>query len=242
MQQMNRAWIMILAVLTFGLPLGAAAQWEKKTATEWNDKDAQRVLSDSPWAHTQVFTSPVTLFRSPVTEGPQRPGSTATGVANATHINFYVRFFSARPIRQAYARRFILKQKQPLSDDQVSAVKNFTSGEFREYIVITVTCDSTEAGANVREAHGLLMSRGTADLKNTTYLEIKGGKRIFLQEYQRPQDDYGARFVFPRLVDGKPFITPESEEIHFYTELNSNYRLDRRFKVKEMMYEGKLEY
>jgi hypothetical protein len=243
MKKMNRVGILILAVLMLGLPLGAAAQWEKKTATDWNDKDAQRILSESPWARTQVFTSAATLFRSPVTEGPQRPGSTASGVANATHINFHVRFFSARPIRQALARQFMLKQKQPLSDAQVTAVKSFTSGEFREYIVITVTCDSTEAGANVREAHGLLMSRGTADLKNSTYLEIKGGKRIFLQEYQRPQQDgYGARFVFPRLVDGKPFITPESEEIHFYTELNSDYRLDRRFKVKEMMYEGKLEY
>jgi hypothetical protein len=43
-------------------------------------------------------------------------------------------------------------------------------------------------------------------------------------------------------VDGKPFITPESEEIHFVAPLSDNYKLDRRFKVKDMMYEGKLEY
>ena len=243
MKKANRAWLLIPALMLVGLPLGAAAQWEKKAATEWNDKDAQRVLSDSPWARTQVFTSPVTLFRSPVTEGPQRPGSTATGVANATHINFHVRFFSARPIRQALARQIIVKQKQPISDDMLAQLKSFTGGEFKEYIVITITCDSQEAGANVREAQGLLMGRGTADLKNITFLEIKGGKRIFLEEYQRPmQDGIGARFIFPRLVDGKPFITPESEEIHFYAELDTTYRLDRRFKVKEMMYEGKLEY
>ncbi|MFL6214053.1 MAG: hypothetical protein ACJ74J_09190 [Blastocatellia bacterium] len=243
MKKMNRVWIMMLAVILLGLPLGAAAQWEKKTATEWTDNDAQKVLSDSPWAHTQVFTSPITLFRSPVTEGRQGPGSTATGVANATHVNFRVRFFSARPIRQAIARQIIVKQKQPLSDEMVTQLKSFASGEFKEYIVITVTCDSQEAGANVHEAQGLLTSRGTADLKNSAFLEIKGGKRVFLQEYQRPQQDgFGARFVFPRMVDGKPFITPDSEEIHFYAELNSTYRLDRRFKVKEMMYEGKLEY
>jgi hypothetical protein len=233
---------MSLVVTLLGLPLGAAAQWDKKAATEWNEKDAQRVLSDSPWAHTQVFTSPVTLFRSPGLES-QRPGSTSSGAANATHVNFRVRFFSARPIRQAIARQIIAKQKQPLSDDMVTQLKSFASGEFREYIVITVTCDSQEAGANVREAQGLLMARGTADFKNTAFLEIKGGKRIFLQEYQRPQaDGFGARFIFPRMVDGKPFITPESEEIHFYAELDGNYRLDRRFKVKEMIYEGKLEY
>jgi len=43
-------------------------------------------------------------------------------------------------------------------------------------------------------------------------------------------------------VDGNPFITPESEEIHFVSELDGTYRLDRRYKVKEMMYDGKLEY
>ncbi|HSQ19547.1 MAG TPA: hypothetical protein VLR92_04150, partial [Blastocatellia bacterium] len=77
----------------------------------------------------------------------------------------------------------------------------------------------------------------------TTYLEVKGGKRIYLQEFQptRP-DGFGARLIFPRLVDGKPFITPESEDIHFVAPISDTYRLDRRFKVKDMMYEGKLEY
>jgi hypothetical protein len=84
-------------------------------------------------------------------------------------------------------------------------------------------------------------------LKNTTFLEIKGGKRIFLQEFQPATPDglgarIGARFIFQRLVDGKPFITPESEEIHFFSPLSGTYKLDRRFKIKDMMYEGKLEY
>jgi hypothetical protein len=241
MNKTNRVLILSLAATLLSLPLAAAAQWEKKAATEWTEKDAQRVLSDSPWAHTQVFTSATNLFRGPGFES-QRPGSTSTGVANATHISFRVRFLSALPIRQAIARLITTKQKQ-LSDEQASMIKSFVNGESQEYIVVSVTCDSQEAGANVREAQGLLMGRGTADLKNITFLETKGGKRVFLQEYQRPrQDGIGARFIFPRMVDGKPFITPESEEIHFYTELDGNYRLDRRFKIKDMTYEGKLEY
>ena len=130
-----------------------------------------------------------------------------------------------------------------LSEEFAAQLKTFAGGEFVEIIVITVTCDSSEPGANVQQAMSLLHSRGTADLKNNTFLETKGGKRIFLKEFQPPrQDGLGARFIFPRLVDGNPFITPESEEIHFVAELDGTYRLDRRYKVKEMMYDGKLEY
>ncbi|HKP11761.1 MAG TPA: hypothetical protein VJZ91_06605, partial [Blastocatellia bacterium] len=227
MNKTNRALLLSMAALLLSLPLSADAQWNKKPATEWTEKDAQKVLDDSPWAHTQVFTSPITLFRGPVT-GRQTPGSTSTGEANATHVNFRIRFFSARPIRQAFGRLIEVKQKHQLADEMVAQLKNLTAGEFQEYIVVTVTCDSSEAGANVQVAQGLLYSRGTANLKNSTFLETKGGKRVFLQEYQRPrQDGIGARFVFPRMLDGKPFITPESEEIRFYTELDGNYRLDR---------------
>ena len=136
-----------------------------------------------------------------------------------------------------------LKQKQPMSDELVAHLKSLASGKFLELIVITVSVDSKDVGNNVQQAAALLNTRGTADLKNSTFIETKDGRRIFLQEYQQPRPDgVGARFIFPRLVEGKPFITPESEEIHFVTELSSTYRLNMRYKVKDMMYDGKLEY
>jgi hypothetical protein len=129
-----------------------------------------------------------------------------------------------------------------MKEELAEQLKQFASGEFLEYIVVAVTSDASDAGSNVQQAAALLR-RDNAELKNTTYLEIKGGKRIFLQEFQptRP-DGFGARFIFQRLVEGKPFITPESEEIHFVAPLSDQYRLDRRYKIKDMMYEGKLEY
>ena len=232
------------------LALTTSAQWDKKKPAEWSEKDAVKVLNDSPWGRTQVYTSPVEMFR---TGDSSRPGGTARpgssqGQAqtnlppNATHVNFRVRFFSAKPIRLAMSRLMELKQKE-MNQDLAAALKNLTSGEFLEYIVITVTVDSSEPGSNAQQALGVLMAKGTADLKNDSFLEIKGGKRIFIQEYQRPKKDgVGARFIFQRLVDGNPFITEQSEEIHFYAPLSDSYKLDRRFKIKEMMYEGKLEY
>lgn len=242
MNIVKRALVLSMAVLLLSLPLSASAQWEKKPYAEWSEKEAQKVLNDSPWAKTQVFTSPVTLYRQPAT-GRQGASQTSSRPPDATHVNFRIRFLSAKPVRQAIGRMMELKQKHPVSDELSAQLKTFVSGDFLEYIVVTVSCDSQEAGGNVQQALSLLHTRGTADLKNSTFLEVKGGKRLFLQEYQTPrQDGLGARFIFPRMVNGEPFITSDSEEIHFFTELSDIYRLDRRYKVKDMMYEGKLEY
>jgi hypothetical protein len=243
MKVIRRTLNLGIAALLLSLPLSASVQWDKKPPTEWSEKEVQKLLNDSAWARTQVFSSAVTLFRNTT------PGSAGTGrgvpdtSANATHISFHIRFLSAKPVRQAISRMMEMKQKQPIGEEFAAQLKTFAAGEFLEIIVITVTCDSSEPGANFQQANSLLHSRGTADLKNNTFLEIKGGRRLFLKEFQPPkQDGLGARFIFPRLVDGNPFITPESEEIHFVAELDSTYRLDRRYKVKDMMYDGKLEY
>jgi hypothetical protein len=82
-----------------------------------------------------------------------------------------------------------------------------------------------------------------AVLKTTTYLERKDGKRVALMDYRAPSTDgLGAKFVFPRSLDGKPFIEANSGEMRFSTEVGKALKISRRFKVSEMMYDGKLEY
>jgi len=69
----------------------------------------------------------------------------------------------------------------------------------------------------------LLDRQTTAQLKSGTYLSVSGGQRVFLQEYQAPRKDgLGARFIFPKMEDGKPFVTFESGEILFHSELNGD--------------------
>ncbi|MCI0488566.1 MAG: hypothetical protein L0229_18410, partial [Blastocatellia bacterium] len=53
--------------------------------------------------------------------------------------------------------------------------------------------------------------------------------------------ELGARFVFPRLVDGKPLVTLENREIRFHAELG-DYTLDKSFKLRDMIYKNRLEY
>lgn len=234
-----------IPVLLLVFSMTTPAQWDKKPYAEWSEKDAQKLLSDSPWAHTQSFDSPMELYRGP---SSGRPGQTTTPdlPADAVHLFFRVRFLSAKPVRQALSRAAELQHKGPMPEEFAAKLKQFVSFDFPEHIIVAVTSDASGTGANVQQAAALLR-RTNNELKNTTFLETKGGKRVYLQEFQPTATDpmgarIGGRFIFQRLVDGKPFITAESEEIHFVAPLSDRYKLDRRFKVKEMMFEGKLEY
>lgn len=242
MNPSKRLLILSIPGLLLLFSLSAPAQWDKKPYAEWTEKDAQKLLNESPWARTQSFDSPMEFYKGPQTGRQGTSTATTARPPDAIHLFFRVRFLSAKPIRQALSRMIELKQKGAVKEETAEQLKQFASGEFLEYIVVAVTSDASDAGSNAQQAAALLR-RDNAALKNTTFLEIKGGKRIFLQEMQPARaDGFGARFIFQRLVDGKPFITPESEEIHFVAPLSDTYKLDRRFKIKDMMYEGKLEY
>lgn len=104
---------------------------------------------------------------------PDRP-------VDSIHVNFRIRFLSAKPIGQAASRLIEIKKKGSGGEELAEMLKTFASGEFLEVIIVAVGVDSIDPGNNVQAAKGLLHSTGTASLKNNTYLEIKGGKRVFL--------------------------------------------------------------
>ena len=83
----------------------------------------------------------------------------------------------------------------------------------------------------------------TGTLKNKTYLQRSDGKQLFLEEYVPPGNDgFGARFIFLRMPEEKPFLDASMKEVRFYSELSSSIKIDRRFKTADMMYQGELEY
>ena len=48
--------------------------------------------------------------------------------------------------------------------------------------------------------------------------------------------------MFPRIVDGQPFLTGENGTVRFYSEVGSKIKLNVRYKLSDMIYDGKLEY
>src|ERR1044072_4019996 len=83
--------LMILLVI-------AAAQLDKKPYTEWSEKEALKMLNDSAWGQTQTATD-----LSNVT-GNSRSSSPQTRISDVSQVDFRIRFFSAKPIRQAISR------------------------------------------------------------------------------------------------------------------------------------------
>ena len=227
-----------------------AVQKEKKPWTEWSQKDTEKMLSSSPWAQIQKDTDTSEMFFKP-TADPRAPGNSRApnadtrleqGATNqSTNLNYGIRFFSARPIRQAFIRSIQLQQKK-LEPDVLERMKNFAELPATDSIIVAVTIEGTDKRAYAKVMQ-LIESAVTGTLKNTTYLERNDGKRIFLEEYVPPgRDGFGARFIFLRKVDEKPFLTSEFTDVRFVSEIASTIKLNMRFKLADMMLDGKLEY
>ena len=238
MKNANRLSPRLAVALLLAIPLAVSAQWDKKPYKEWSEKETQKLLDDSPWGKTQVLTDTSRMF-----DTGRRLDSGQSRIADTPQLNFRIRFFSAKPMRQAISRYIELQQKEKLNDQMAAQLNALANADFPDYVIVTVLFDAENATSLIERASALFNKLTTAQLKNNTYLLVKGGQRVFLHEYQSPRrDGLGARFVFPRAIDGKPLVTPESGEVQFYSELAGAATLNMRYKVKDMVYQGKVEY
>jgi len=248
----------ILAVVA--LPIIALSQKQDHSWMELPKKDAERVLANSPWSQVQVDTDVSEQFFSPTRPGTSavgQPGavrgttSTQQGINNnradrgavneAVSVSYRISFLSSRPVRQALARMILAAEREP-NDQLVKQLQAFVERDFSPYIAIAVTVSSTD-GRFSGPALQAINSATTSSLKNKAFLERQDGKRLFLQEYHAPiQDNLGAKFIFPRVVDGEPFLNSTSGTVRFYAEFNDSFKLNMRYKVADMIYDQKLEY
>ena len=247
---MNKIGIRLLITLPLLLPLTlVSAQKKGKVWAEWSKKDAQQMLNDSPWAKTQADTDTAQRLYSRSGDATLSPDRTTAGttarlgrgaVNREINIRFRVRFFSARPIRQAHAR--LIKIDQNPSGEVLTRLQDFADLKAVSSIIVTASFDSNDAGyfGTISQA----FDTGTTNiLKSNTYLERSDGKRLFLEQYVPPgKDGFGARFVFPRQTNGAPFINRNSGVIRFHAEYPAGIQIDRRFRVADMIYNGELEY
>lgn len=241
---MKKTPIVLLIVLVLTGPV--SAQKKMKPWTEWSKKDAEKILNDSPWGQTQIITDTSEMTYSPTVSQTTADRSVSSSrvergaVNQEVYVKYRIRFLSAKPIRQAFARLIEIEQKTP-SPQLSEQLRGFVDRNFEEYIVVAVGFESNDqrfSGPVMQEINSAVA--GT--LKNNTYLERRDGKRLFLMEYKAPiSDGLGAKFVFPRMIDGEPFITPDSGEVRFFSEMGKNVKLNMRFKISDMTFEGRFE-
>lgn len=220
---MNRlAATFLVAIL---IPIAGVGQKQVKPWTEWTKKDAEKILSDSPWSQTQTETDTTEMVYTPTTMGDTRSRETQGATNQAVSVKFYIRLFSSRPVRQAYVRLLDLSQAQA-EQNAVERRHAWANLEASDSIIVTVACDSTDKRylGRVMQAFN---SAVTSVLKNTVYLERKDGKRVFLGQYVPPgKDVFGARFIFPRILEGQPFITDQEGSLRFHADYENKNTLD----------------
>lgn len=253
----------IFSFVIITLSIAAAiAQKPSKPWKEWNKKDAEKILNDSAWSHSQTESS------SSSSDVPSNFGDTrgredsVRNVPTNSSVVFHVRFFTARPIRQAYVRMLELADTAPdgAAVEKMEAWANLAADN---RIIVTVAYEGDQR--MVGRVVPTFRAANLEDLKESVYLERNDGKRLQLAEYTPPaKDAFGARFTFPRTIDGQPFLTPDAGTIRFHVEYepkvldatvvtsrqanaargSNSYKLklDLKFKVADMLYNGDLEY
>lgn len=241
----------ISACLVILVLAGLAVAQKQKPWTEWTKKDVEKTLSDSAWGQTQSEggnnsapagdTGAVTQVAAQRSADRQMNRQGESGETKpVNYVKYQVRFLSAKPVRAAFARQVLLSRPEP--DEALTAqLQGFVDRDFSEYIIISV-------GVQVGDAKmaGPIMAAFTnanaEALKQNVYLERKDGKKLFLMEYRAPiEDGMGAKFIFKRDLDGQPFLS-ESDNVRFVAQLNEKMKLNTRYKLSDMLFDGKLEY
>jgi len=257
--QPYRVAVLAAVALLMFVTIAASAQKANYPWMEVPRKDAERILTNSPWSHTQVDTDASEMFYSPTRPGTSSVAqSTNKGAVSGqqsinnnradrgalneeVHTSYRISFLSARPVRQAFAKIILSAEREP-NEQLANQLQAFVERDFSPYVVIAVQVDSTD-GRLLGPIMQAINSGTTGTLKNTTYLERQDGKRVFLMQYVAPiSDNLGAKFIFPRLVDGEPFLKSDSGSVRFFAQFNDSFKINMVYKVREMVFDQKLEY
>src|ERR1044072_1807345 len=189
---------MLAVVILMALPIIGIAQKQNYSWMELPKKDAERVLTNSPWSQTQVDTDVSEQFFSPTRPGAAAVGQSTPGrgtvtgqqsinnnradrgaVNEAVRISYRISFLSSRPVRQALANGSISAEREP-NDQLVKSLQDFVERDFSQYIAIAVPVSSTD-GRFSGPALQAINSATTGTLKNKAYVERQDAKRLVIQ-------------------------------------------------------------
>lgn len=199
---------LICLFFTVGLLIAADGRTASNAFLKWSQAEAVEVLNRSPWSRTVTFTRVV-------------PGI-GSGVSGEKEIYnaFYVRFLSARPIREAYTRIQLIKYGyDKLSQGDRSRfstlIEDRVAQDYRDWVVVVVSFRSNDPNQEsvVRK---YFASQTSGTLMNRAFLSTDRFPQVRLEAYYPPgEEEVGARFVFPRSIEGAEILSKEDNQIVF---------------------------
>lgn len=210
---------------------GTPASWiNQEHFSKWSRNRAVQVLNVSPWAKQETFTRVIS--------------GVGSGISGEKEIfnTYYVRFLSARPIREAYARiqqiQYGYDRMSPAEKARFDAVQlpNLDLDVSR-WIVLSVSFRSNDPNeeSSVRR---FFQSETVETLKTKAFLSTPSCPQVELSAYfPQREESVGAKFVFPRKVNGSPVLTRECPDVtlELIDVPGTNARLRATFPVKPMI-------
>jgi len=247
----------------FVLISSTTAQDVNKPFTEWSERNAQKIASQSGWAKT--FTSTESLAGADsdnirreqgqsANRGGGNPGSVGRSGGNPPVV---IRLHSAPVIRQALVRLHQLAVKY----DKMSAEEKAQFDESRrifldcaickDYYVVTLTKYTDASGQSVDD--GMFQALTLNDLKGHIKLVNDKGQERELFEFTPSKGGSDAAVLFFKRLDdnGNALVTPDTKELRFVVSNDFKSR-DKRygplvprqfeFSVKKMMVGDQIQF
>ncbi len=226
-----------LALFLLTLTLGAADFWQSKPYTGWSDKDLQKIMTNSPWARTFTVPPPGAgggggdFTPPPMGEGRGGRGGGGGGgpevpaVGGPLSLDIVARWQSALPLKQAFVR--IKYGAEAATSPDAKAILDQAEPD---YVIILSGPLQPFLRGKPEELKAAFMS--TASLAAKGKSELKPTEVKIDANPAKPQ----VILSFSRTA---PF-TPEDKEIELNTKLGP-LALKYKFRVRDMMFNGKLE-
>lgn len=220
-----------LFIIFFPFLAIAATSWKTtEPFNQWSLDRAVEVLNESPWARKETFTRVIR--------------GVGSGISGEKEIynTFYVRFLSAQPIREAYARvqqiryRYdeMLPEEKELFD---RAQRQDLDMDVSDWIVVSIGFRSNDPNEE-SQVRRFFQSETAQTLKTKVFLSTSAHPQVELSAYfPQREESIGAKFVFPRKVNGMPVVTPDCSRVtlEFLDLPGADSRLNATFDVNPMI-------
>ncbi len=189
---------------------GASAQkedWQGKPFREWTEKEARKVISESPWARTVASSGPMVNF-----------GEYGTNTPTPDKV-YVARLRSALPVRQAILRLRQIKEKY----DSMSDGDKAKFDEKNKPLVECPACAENYVVSLVPPRSADTRSPTTEKMKLYVQLmDDRGQRRELVHFVGSKATGEEVIFFFPRLDErGQPLLTPASKRLIFTIDTSS---------------------
>jgi hypothetical protein len=219
----SRVLACIAVCFTVCAAISADNFWETKPFLEWSDKEAERLLSDSPWATMVAVPLPNV---GPVPSGDINAGGRGGGgegrrdgfAPGPRRVRVTISWRSALPLKQAVVRQQVGLRGTVSSDAQAMLSED---DEFYVVGVMGLPPQFTQAGAKTIEAFLRRAGKPAIPAQQAGSQTLRGGSLLLI--------------AFPRTDP----ITLDDGEVEFDVKLDQ-LEIKKKFRLKELTFNSKL--